>query len=359
MKTDNRCIYVLHESGAPSHFRALKYFVDNNRGYDLKFYEFDIIKKYIKGLIKKDKSLRNRAFRNLKFFLKKFLSLNDSIIIIGLAPYDKKIILANYLKRKNRIIYYSSWPYWDQSFYPKKNLFNNSILNIWSNFLNNIDLVTVLKEGETNIREKYKINKSIIIPHCLDNNIYYPINRDLKNRKFNIIFMGRLTKEKGIDNIINLCNDRDLSNLFTLYILGKGEYRKKEIETMNDNGNCIYFGYINDEYKIANILQQCDILIQPSIKNSKWEELFGMAIIEGMACGVVPIASDNIGPKNIIKDHFNGLLIRQDSYIDLKNSILELISNNKLYEKLRKNTIKSSEEYYIELNSVKWRKIIE
>ena len=41
-------------------------------------------------------------------------------------------------------------------------------------------------------------------------------------------------------------------------------------------------------------------MLQPSRRTSDWEELFGIALVEAMACGCVPVASDHVGPSAIL-----------------------------------------------------------
>jgi len=44
------------------------------------------------------------------------------------------------------------------------------------------------------------------------------------------------------------------------------------------------------------------------------EELFGISIIEGMACGCVPLTTDHSGPKEIITSGINGFISKEHSY---------------------------------------------
>ncbi|PLM51431.1 hypothetical protein CWN34_29225, partial [Klebsiella pneumoniae] len=74
-----------------------------------------------------------------------------------------------------------------------------------------------------------------------------------------------------------------------------------------DNVN--FMGHISDKSKLAAIFKEHDVLVLPSKKIDGWEELFGLVIIEAMACGLVVIASNHIGPRGIIDDGKNGFLI--------------------------------------------------
>ena len=61
--------------------------------------------------------------------------------------------------------------------------------------------------------------------------------------------------------------------------------------------------YIKDKKELFNLYSQSDVQLLFSKKSriNKWEELFGMVIIEAIYCGVVTIATKHVGSKSINK----------------------------------------------------------
>jgi len=100
-------------------------------------------------------------------------------------------------------------------------------------------------------------------------------------------------------------------------------------------------------------------LILPSRKFKNWEELFGIVIIEAMATGIPVIASNCIGPKEIIENGKDGILFKKEDFNGLINSIMLLKNNEKLRKKLVKNANKKIVgKYIIEIVSKKLLSLI-
>ncbi|MEK4443605.1 glycosyltransferase family 4 protein [Niallia sp. FSL K6-0077] len=347
-------IYILHEYGAPRHFESLSYlYKENNTENNIIYVEFSVIRQFIKGIIKLDFKKIKRSIRNLYYLIILFFQ-KDNNIVIGAAPYDIFIFYLYKLKKKNRIIYYSSWPYWDKQNYPKRVYFKKQI-EVWEKFLNDINVVAVTNKVKQSL-QKYT-EKITVIPHCINENIF---SLD-KERKFHkrLLFVGRLTKSKGVDQIINILKKGNMKNA-EWWFVGDGELKNEIINLEASSEIKVkYLGFIKEQKKLAEIYEQCDLLLLPSIKSKKWEELFGIVLIEAMSLGVVPIASDNIGPKQIIEDCKDGLIFSSGSEEQLENKISMLLEDNLLLETLSTNAReKIASKYTIGKNSKKWDAVL-
>ena len=94
--------------------------------------------------------------------------------------------------------------------------------------------------------------------------------------------------------------------------------------------------------------------------SSSYKEIFGMNILESLACGTPVITTPTAGAIEIVKNKQNGLITQDFSTKNLQQSISELLSDEQLYLKIKKNTRKSVEnKYNIESISNKWFKSIE
>ena len=74
-------------------------------------------------------------------------------------------------------------------------------------------------------------------------------------------------------------------------------------------------------------------------------ECYPLAILEAMACKVPVIASEIGGIPDIIKDGVNGMLVQPGDQIELANTILKLIENPLLIDKLSNNAFNSVKKY--------------
>ena len=76
---------------------------------------------------------------------------------------------------------------------------------------------------------------------------------------------------------------------------------------------------------------------------SLWEGL-PISTIEALSCGLVPIVNDVDGQREIIKDGFNGFLIKPHDIKSIEEKILLLINNPDLKNKMSDNA-KNSIDY--------------
>jgi len=167
-------------------------------------------------------------------------------------------------------------------------------------------------------------NKSCVIP----NMVVLPAIKKQSLDKFSIerslIAMGRFVPEKGFDLLLKaFAKLKDNYPEWTLTILGDGKLRPELESLRNELGlsDRVYFpGMVNDTY---TFLQQADIFIM----SSRFEG-FPNAICEAMACGLPVISTDcPSGPREIIRDGIDGILVPNEDVSALAAAIERLISN--------------------------------
>ncbi|GAB6182613.1 glycosyltransferase [Thermodesulfovibrio hydrogeniphilus] len=163
------------------------------------------------------------------------------------------------------------------------------------------------------------INK---IKHLSYEEISYP-------KKY-ILFAGRLHKQKNIPLLIKAFSQvKDFYN-GNLVIIGKGkeeENLKNLVREMQLTERVDFLGFQTNPYKW---MKNADIFILPS----NYEGFPGV-LLEAMVCGVPVISTDcPYGPKEIIDNEVNGILIPTDNVTALVEAIKKLLFNGELREKL-------------------------
>ena len=73
---------------------------------------------------------------------------------------------------------------------------------------------------------------------------------------------------------------------------------------------------------------------------SLWEGL-PISTIEALSCGLIPIVNDVDGQREIIKDGFNGFLIKPHDIKSIEEKILLLAKDTELKNKMAKNAKES------------------
>ena len=152
---------------------------------------------------------------------------------------------------------------------------------------------------------------------------------DLKKK--NIISVGRLSKEKGFADLIEIFSNIE-SEDWTLTIVGDGDEKENLEALIKDNnleGKVILTGFLNKE-KLYKLYENSSLYVMTS-----FEESFGLVLVEAASFGLPLIAFDSaIGAKEIIKE--NGILVsNRDKSIMIKKikKLMDDISERKLYQK--------------------------
>lgn len=165
------------------------------------------------------------------------------------------------------------------------------------------------------------------IPNAIDVESL-PKNKEKKYEK-QIIFAGRLSKEKGVGVLLEIC--KKLSDDIDIIILGAGPETDKIKDISNSKKNVHFLGYLPKE-KIIPLIRGSDILIQPSLN-----EGISSTILEAMACKIPIIATNVGGNMELIKHNQTGFLVDPNSssqFLDLINYVfsnvdkINLITNN-------------------------------
>ncbi len=162
-------------------------------------------------------------------------------------------------------------------------------------------------------------------------------------KKYDLIFVGRLVKNKGINLLFEAASKLKIQNPnFKLLIVGDGplkENLKFKIENLKLKDNIQLYGWAENQEEIARLLNQSKILIIPS-----YNEGGPRVAIESMACGV-PILATPVGVMaDIIKDGQYELTITWDAK-DIAEKIGALLDSRSKYEKYSRIGIEISRHF--------------
>lgn len=180
----------------------------------------------------------------------------------------------------------------------------------------------------SNIKMKKNIRKFVYLPNL--NMFLHPVasnstefNSIISRNKTNILYVGRVSAEKGCNIIVDIAKKID-TNRFHFVFCGDGPELDniKKLVIKNQLTNAFTFlGFIAHE-KIPHIISLCNIGIVPS----EYEEL-GLVILEMMAGKLPVIANDLSTVKQIISNGMNGLLVSKGN-VDSWIRAIQLISED-------------------------------
>ncbi len=91
---------------------------------------------------------------------------------------------------------------------------------------------------------------------------------------------------------------------------------------------------------LPKLLNAHQIKLSPSLS-----EGFSLALIEAMACGLVPITSSTLGLTELLEDRHNGILIPPRNSQAIEDALEELILNRSQLDRMRRNAYQTAQDY--------------
>jgi glycosyltransferase involved in cell wall biosynthesis len=175
----------------------------------------------------------------------------------------------------------------------------------------------------------------------IDFDIFKPQNLE---KKYDIVFAGRLVKNKGINlllkviKIINQHNSIGFIEPISFIIVGDGPLKpkiQKFIQTNNLQDNIKLIGWLPNIEDVARIYNQSKIMVMPSLNEGG-----PRVCLEAMACKL-PIITSRVGIMlDVIKDNESGLFIDWSAK-DIVDKIMLLLKDSNLREKISGNGFRS------------------
>ena len=234
------------------------------------------------------------------------------------------------------------------------NFFKNLFAKFWMHSLvaklKKLDRFVVLTEEDKDAWPELKNNR--VIPDPLS---FLPTKySELKERR--VIAVGRYVYQKGFDLLLQAWSKIEkLYPDWQLVIFGDGDrtpYENQMKALGVDDNRCHLNGptsNVQHEYINSSIF----------VFSSRFEG-FGMVLVEAMACGLPVVSFDcPCGPKDIIKDGEDGILV-ENGNIDLLASSLSILINDEFLRKsMSKAGQKNAQRFNIVHIAEQWRDLFE
>ncbi|MGL4393568.1 MAG: glycosyltransferase family 4 protein [Fusobacteriaceae bacterium] len=178
-----------------------------------------------------------------------------------------------------------------------------------------------------NYKNKIIKTKGVGISNCflIEKKINNKKNTEIKN----FIYVGRLSEEKNIEQLIRVFNKHKNLNL---NIVGFGPLEKQLKKEVKEK-NIFFHGAVNNE-DLNKYYYENDVFILPSKK-----EPWGLVVEEALYNGLPVIISDKVGcAKEVINDNIHGIIYDVEKDEELEKAILKMC-DIKYYEKIKFNVV--------------------
>ena len=213
------------------------------------------------------------------------------------------------------------------------------------------DKISLLTEKD---RMFYGYEKCVVIHNPLTVEALNPI--PFKKRNNIAIFVGHLTEEKGIYEILRIWSEfkKTDSNEWELWVLGDSAERKHVehfSEKLGINKTTRFFGRVKD---VPKFLGESKV----NLMASKFEG-FPLCIVESQAHCVPSIAYDcDTGPKELIDNGKSGYVIEGRRRKDFLDKLQYMLSNDDVLMEFSAEALKNSKKFKIDSIYSSWRKEI-
>jgi glycosyltransferase involved in cell wall biosynthesis len=208
---------------------------------------------------------------------------------------------------------------------------------------------SIMLESKTliaNIQKVFKLSNLIYLPNFRVTDFKPKTNINNTNY-LKIIFMARINKNKGVDEIFNLddyFNKKYKNHNYKFYIYGPLDpnYKQEFYIKLNDSKNVIFGGLIPSE-DIYTTLNDHDILILPT---RYYTEGFPGSILDAYISGIPVIVTDWLLAKEFVSNNTDGFIVNFENPLPEIVSILEDLYLNRIrLDSMKNNAFLTSKNF--------------
>jgi GalNAc-alpha-(1->4)-GalNAc-alpha-(1->3)-diNAcBac-PP-undecaprenol alpha-1,4-N-acetyl-D-galactosaminyltransferase len=227
-------------------------------------------------------------------------------------------------------------------------------------FYSRCDALVVLSEQHSRYFRDRGISRMRVIPNPVvessspaeGRRVWSRLNLPLSSRY--IMAVGRLTRQKGFDVLLDAWAMVPGKDGWRLVIFGEGEERPvlegKRIQ-LGIEDSVFFPGTVNP---LSDYFHSADLFVLPS----RYEG-FPMVLVEAMACGLPVIAADCTSSiSEIVRDGVNGLLVPPQDPPALANILSRLMNDADTSKRLGKNAPAVLETFSLEKVAGLWEELL-
>lgn len=221
----------------------------------------------------------------------------------------------------------------------------------------------------------YKNSKAVVIPargileslrneynfsvlknyHIIRNPVYefLPANKKIVHDKKFILGVGRLSPEKGFDQLIDAFSQLKVENI-DLLIIGVGKERARLEAQVNELGLKARVFFLGAKNDVENYYRAASVFVLPS-RN----EGYPNALVEAMSNGCACVAMDcEFGPAEIIEHGVNGVLVPNGNTSQLAREIFQVLFDKQYHAALGQQASLIKKTNALSVISDQWEELI-
>ncbi len=220
------------------------------------------------------------------------------LIVACFGPWDSRFprLVSN---ASCPVLLYTSWPVWDggrSARLPEQLIMPKKSRSAWTDaFRSGVVLVMGVEEHiAASVRSAFGQDLGAFWSGHVIADDFFSANHDSERPK-RLAFAGRAVEEKGLHRALHVVEALDDYELVVA-----GAFKASDIP-MQLRSRVRLLGTL-EKSALASEFSDARYFLSPAARTARWEELFGMALAESMASGVVPLSTSHEGPCAILND---------------------------------------------------------
>lgn len=149
-----------------------------------------------------------------------------------------------------------------------------------------------------------------------------------------VVFLGRLLPHKGIHHLLE-----GVPGNIAVHVIGSTtdlEYKERLVRLAT--GKRVFFHLGLSDARVKEFLRRAMVLVHPTPVDANSaagaNELFGLALVEAMACGCPVIASDAASLPEIVRHEEEGLLVAPNDPGAIRAAVQRILADFSLWRRL-------------------------
>lgn len=187
--------------------------------------------------------------------------------------------------------------------------------------------------------------KVTMIPNGVDRELFSTRSESASSNTTKILFVGRLTEQKGVTYIIDAVNEilkkrNDLKGSLVCSIIGDGPLRgvlEEKVKGLGLGDSIIFHGWVPRE-KLPTFYQNADVFVLPSS-----DEGMPNVVLEAMASGLPIITTFVPGSEELVVGGENGMLVKDRT--ELTPAMLDFLDNREKWQAMGRASLERSKKF--------------
>jgi phosphatidylinositol alpha-mannosyltransferase len=220
-------------------------------------------------------------------------------------------------------------------------LFNRALRSYWRR----IDVRIAVSAAALELAHSYFPGEYVTVPNGVDTRRFSPHTKPIERFKddaFNILFVGRLDKRKGLKYLFKAVTTaaRVVDRRLRVIVVGDDGLRRHALPRMPAGVEVVFAGVVANK-ELPRYFASGDVFCSPATG----QESFGIVLLEAMASGVPVIGTGIPGYLTILRDEWNSLVVPPRDADTLADAIVRLTRDESLRWRIRSNGLDFSRQY--------------